>query len=82
MIKFYKLFLTNYAPVVAVLVLVVLVVVVVVVLLLLLLLLLLLAVLSGLYTHCGIEMYSNVLSADVIIWGGLRVTGSARSYGV
>ena len=74
MIKFYKLFLTNYAPVVAVLVLVVLVVV--------LLLLLLLAVLSGPYTHCGIEMCSNVLSADVIIWGGLRVTGSARSYGL
>ena len=68
---------TNYAPVVAVLVLVVLVVLV-----LLVLLVLLLAVLSGPYTHCGIEMYSNVLAADVIIWGGLRVTGSARSYGV
>ena len=39
-------------------------------------------VLSGPYTHCGIKITSNVLSVDVIIWGGLQVTGRARSYGV
>ena len=70
---------TNYAPVVAVAVVIVVVVVVVVVVVdvdevd---------AVLSGPYTHCGIAMTSNVLSVDVIIWEGMRVTGSARLYGV
>ena len=69
---------TNYAPVVAVAVTVVIVVVVVVVVVVDEVD----AVLSGPYTHCGIAMTSNVLSVDVIIWGGMRVTGSARSYGV